>query len=192
MHVPVMRKPSFAGYTGGERIPLAAYAALLGVWSLSVGGFVVAMRDRLRAPRLFDVALIGVATHEIAQTLTHAWVAAPVRAPFTRYLGTESGEPDEIPRGEGLRYAIGNLLTCPFCVGPWVAGALLAGHLVAPLPTRFVTSIFVATALSNYLNRARAVAAGKARIASGEAKLVKDAVERAEMNSPSRASGETE
>jgi hypothetical protein len=175
-----MKQPSFAGYTGGEEIPLAGYATLLGAWSLSVGGFVWAMRDRLRAPRLLDVTLIGIATHEIAQTLTHAWVTAPLRAPFTRYQGTENGEPDESPRGGGLRYAIGNLLGCPFCVGPWVAGALLAAHVVAPIPTRFVTSIFAATALSNYLNRARAVTAGKARIASGEAKLVKDAVERAE------------
>jgi hypothetical protein len=175
-----MKESSFAGYTGGEQIPLAGYATLLGVWSLSVGGFVWVMRHRLRPPRLFDVLLTGVATHEIAQTLTHAWVTAPLRAPFTRYRGTESGEPDESPRGSGLRYAIGNLLSCPFCVGPWVAGALLAGHLLAPLPTRFVTSIFAATALSNYLNRVRAMAAGKARIATGEAKLVKDAVERAE------------
>lgn len=167
-------------YRNGREIPLGGYATLFGVWATSLAGFTWLMRDRLVAPRLTQIALIGVATHEISQAISHSWVAAPLRAPFTENQGEEGGDPVDQPRGSGLRYAIGKLVTCPFCLGPWVSGALLAASVVAPAPARFITGVFAATALSNYLNRARAVAAGKARVASGEAKLVNEAVERAQ------------
>lgn len=171
-----------SGYRNGADIPLAGYAALLGAFTASVVGFAWLMRGRLRAPRLFELGLMGVATHEITQALSHSWVTSPLRAPFTKLEGksSDSGDPEETARGRGVQRAIGELVTCPMCLAPWVSGALVGASLVAPAPTRFVTSVFAVAALSNYLARARAVAAGKARVASGEAKLVKRAVERAE------------
>lgn len=167
-------------YKAGRAIPLGGYATMLGLWTTSVAAFSWWARDRLRPPGVIQIALVGVATHEVSQAIAHSWVAAPLRAPFTQNQGEHNGDPVDEPRGSGLRYAVGKLVTCPFCLGPWVSGALMAASVLAPLPARFVTGVFAAAALSSYLHRARAVAAGKARVASGEAELVKNAVARAE------------
>jgi hypothetical protein len=173
---------AFSGYRNDTDIPIGAYATLLGTFTVSVAGFAWVMRRRLRPPRLFELLVMGVATHEITQVLSHAWVTAPLRAPFTRNQGkaSDSGDPEEEARGNGLRRAIGELVTCPMCLAPWVSAGLVAGSIVAPLPASFVTSIFAVAAVSNYLARARAVAAGKARVVSSEAKIVKRAAERAD------------
>ena len=58
----------------------------------------------------------------MARLLTKDTVVSPIRAPFTRFEGP--GGPSEVNervRGRGWRHAIGELITCPFCAGEWVA-----------------------------------------------------------------------
>lgn len=52
-------------------------------------------------------------------------------------------EVDEAARGHGLRRAIGELLICPYCLGPWVSTAFLAGLAASPRATRWLASVFV-------------------------------------------------
>jgi hypothetical protein len=101
-----------------------------------------------------DIALLGVATHKLTRIVTKDWVTAPVRAPFVRYEGSAGGgEVKEKARGRGLGKAIGDLLTCPWCTGPWVAGALMAGLVSRPRPTRVVAAAFSAVAVSDFLHQ---------------------------------------
>ncbi len=70
---------------------------------------------------------------------------SPLRAPFTRYEGEGGpGEVDEEPRGRGLRYVVGELLLCPFCLGMWTSAGLTAGLLIAPRATRWLCSVLTA------------------------------------------------
>ena len=58
----------------------------------------------------------------------------------------------------GMRHAVGELITCPFCVSQWIATSLTVGILVAPRPTRVVASVFAAVAGSDFLQFAYAAA----------------------------------
>lgn len=138
--------------------PLGGYAALAATWSGIFGGLLLA---RARADELpsripvEDMILLGVATHKLTRTLTKDWVTAPLRAPFVRYEGSAGGgEVKEKARGRGLRKAVGDLLTCPWCTGPWVAAALTSGLLRWPRPTRVVAGTFAMVTISDFLHHA--------------------------------------
>ncbi|MDQ6914946.1 MAG: DUF1360 domain-containing protein, partial [Actinomycetota bacterium] len=121
-----------------------------------LAGFLVALRrsgrelpERIAAD---DVLLLGVATHKLSRLIARDRVTSVVRAPFTREEGSEGGvEVTEKPRGRRFRRAIGELLTCPFCLSQWVAGGFTAGLLLAPRPTRVVVATFDMVALSDFL-----------------------------------------
>src|SRR3712207_8657339 len=60
-------------------------------------------------------------------------VMSPLRAPFTELQEKQSPKNvDEKPRGKGLRRSIGELITCKFCVGQWVASFFTYGLVFAP------------------------------------------------------------
>jgi Protein of unknown function (DUF1360) len=129
--------------------PLGGYAVLMSVFVTASSAFMLWLRRSSRelperiAPG--DLALIAVATHKAARTLAKDRVTSVVRAPFTRLEADGApGEVEERPRGRGLRRAIGELLTCPFCLGLWIATAFAAGLVVAPRPARWIASVLVA------------------------------------------------
>lgn len=142
-------------YSPDEPTPLGGYAALMGTYVAAAGGFLVLGRDRLpERISLGDFALLAVATHKLARIVTKDWVTSPLRAPFVEYQESAgSGEVVEKARGTGLRRALGDLLTCPWCIGPWVAGALFAGFTAAPRATRTLATIFSAVAVSDSLHQ---------------------------------------
>jgi Protein of unknown function (DUF1360) len=107
--------------------------------------------------RWADLGLLAVATHKISRLLAKDPVTSPLRAPFTRYSGT-SGEAElaEEVRGSGLRKAVGELVTCPFCLGQWVATTGIFGLVVAPRLTPAVASTFTVLAGADALQFAYA------------------------------------
>jgi uncharacterized protein DUF1360 len=95
-----------------------------------------------------DVVRIGIATHKLSRLITKDEVTEFVRAPFTE-------DPEGTrPIRRGVRHSVGRLVTCPYCVGLWVASLLSYGQVLAPRETRFVSSIFSAHALADFLNAA--------------------------------------
>lgn len=78
-----------------------------------------------------------------------------MRAPFTAYTGPAGpGEVMEEVRGHGVRHAVGELLTCPFCISPWVATTLLGGLAAAPRLTRNALTVFSAVTVADGLQLA--------------------------------------
>lgn len=157
---------SYAGERASET-PLGGYGALMALFGLGLGALLWRARRTGRAPervRAGDAIAMGVATHALTRIVTKDWVTAPLRAPFVTYEESLSGgEVRERSRGRGLRRAIGDLLTCPYCTGPWVALAMIAGYREAPRATRLVASLFSVAALSTWLNRAYAGLGAKQR-----------------------------
>jgi hypothetical protein len=104
-----------------------------------------------------DVLLVGAATHKASRLIGKNKVTSFLRAPFTEYQGPGGpGEVEERPRGKGMRYAVGELLACPYCLAVWVATALGLGLAVAPRATRLATSVLTALSISDFLQLARA------------------------------------
>jgi len=150
---------------GAER-PLGGYVVLLSTYLLSVLslGLVVRRRRSLpMRPAAADLALVAVATHKVSRMLAKDSVLATVRMPFTRFEGPAgAGEVNESVRGSGVRHAVGELLTCPFCLAQWVATGFTFGMLLAPRATRQVASVFCAVTASDVLQLAYCAAEKKA------------------------------
>ena len=149
----------FSGYSPHEHRPRAPYAAMSATFgSAFVASLVAAERSGRELPRAFsarDILLTGVATHKLSRQLSKDKVTSFIRAPFTRYQEpTGQGEVSEEARGSGLRGAIGELLTCPYCLGQWVAAGFLVGLVTAPRPTRLVTAMYAVSTVSDFLQLA--------------------------------------
>lgn len=142
-------KSVLSGYSPDDEQPLRSYGLLMSVFALLAGAFATWFRrsgrelpDRIAAG---DLALVTVASHKAARLIAKDRVTSPLRAPFTRYEGDAGpGEVSERPRGSGLRYVVGEMLVCPYCLGMWISAALVAGLLVVPRTTRWVCSVLVA------------------------------------------------
>ena len=151
------RPPSFAGLVSGygrER-QLKPYMALFGTYvALTTAGVVAGVRRR-GAPSMSvaDGALLAVAAFKLSRLATKDKVTGFVRAPFTEFVEEGDGaEVNEAPRGDGLRHAIGELLTCPFCFNQWTATALAVGWLNAPRATRGLASLLAVSASADVLH----------------------------------------
>lgn len=149
-----------ARYANGADRPLGGYAVLLSVYSAMVALLGALVRRRGGLPERFetrDLLLLGVATHKLSRLISKDSVTAVVRAPFTTFAEPSGeGEVHEEVRGEGIRHAAGELVTCPFCLSVWVATALAFGLVLAPRATRFVGSVLGAVAGSDFLQLAYA------------------------------------
>jgi hypothetical protein len=129
--------------------PLPEYAAIAGVFSFALGGFVLLARHRLPERIAFgDMARIGVASYKIGRLVAKDEVTSWVRAPVTR--DEEAQEPER----EGMARALGELVTCPYCIGVWVAAGLTGAMALRPREARLVTTVFGAQALADFLNAA--------------------------------------
>ncbi|WP_261575066.1 DUF1360 domain-containing protein [Frankia gtarii] len=157
-----------AEYSGGEPRPLGGYLATLATYGGMCASMIGVARLVKAAPpervSAADLALVTVATHKLSRVLTKDPVTSPLRAPFTHFRGqsgpaelTEDARESGDTRESGeIRHSIGELLTCPFCAGQWVATGFVFGLVVAPRFTRLAASVFTAVAGSDALQFAYA------------------------------------
>jgi hypothetical protein len=157
---PAIGERAIEKYAGpaADEIPIRGYATMLGAFLGAFAGLVVLARRRGVLPRrisLADTLLLGVATHKLTRIVTREQVTIPLRVPFTRYRGRDgAGEVNEEPRGEEIQRAVGSMVTCQYCAGPWVATGLTAGLLFAPRVTRLASGLFAMVAVSDFLHQA--------------------------------------
>jgi hypothetical protein len=141
-----------------ERHPIQSYAVLTAAFNAVLAGWLAAAASGGRMPTRLparDLLLLGVATHKLSRMVAKDKVTRAIRAPFTEVEGDGApGELDERPRGEGVRRAVGELLSCPFCLDAWVANGFVSGALLAPRVTRVVASLFAVIAISDTLQLA--------------------------------------
>nr|WP_231135291.1 DUF1360 domain-containing protein [Motilibacter deserti] len=95
---------------------------------------------------------MSVATHKLSRLIAKDPVTSPLRAPFTKFAGT-SGEAElaEEVRGSGPRKALGELVTCPFCIGQWAATGFAFGLVVAPRATRMAAAVLTAVTAADVM-----------------------------------------
>src|SRR5206468_10705708 len=107
-------------------------------------------------PSFSDLALTAIATAKVARLVSRDSVTSPLRAPFTRFE-SEGGpaEVNEDVRGHGTQHALGELLTCPFCVSQWVATGFAFGLVLSPRVTRQVAGLFASLEAADLLQYAR-------------------------------------
>jgi hypothetical protein len=134
-------------YAGDADRPLAGYVGAMGAYGAFVGGLTVLGRALgARLPRRIgagDTALLGAATFKASRMLAKAAITSPLRAPVTRF--EEAAGEDELNEsvpGKGhAEHALGELLSCPFCLDVWIGTGLAAGLVMAPKPTRLAATV---------------------------------------------------
>jgi hypothetical protein len=171
----MVRPEPWQSYDPAVALPLGGYLVLVGAFmAIVAAGFVVLKRRGFFAPvaaegethdiddgksfltniKWRDVALLAVATHQLSWMIGRDRVLAPFRALFAHYESSGgAGELNDGPRGGGLVHAIGDLVTCPYCLGPWVAVALIFAYLKTPRATRLVAIILTLVAASDMLHQ---------------------------------------
>ena len=153
---PTLTEPGRGYAPPEEERPLRGYMILTGVFTALVATAVAGLRRSGKGlPERYsagDVLLTGAATHKLARLIAKDKVTSFVRAPFTEYQGPGGpGEVEEKPRGSGLRYTLGELLVCPYCLSMWVSAVFGFGLVVAPRVTRLVSLVFTALGISDFL-----------------------------------------
>jgi len=132
-----------------------SYTAFVAAYNLAFAGALLGARltrRKLPKPGLDEIVLYGVATHKLSRLLTKEKVTAPLRAPFAEYDAKGGpAEVEERPRGRGARRAIGELVTCPYCLDQWVASGFVVASIFAPRVTRLTASVFATVAVADFL-----------------------------------------
>lgn len=143
-------------YAAGEERPLGSYAGLLLTYAGLAAGLIATGRARgvelpERVPTA-DLTLLAIGTFRAARLVTKDSVTAVARAPFTRFEGPGApGEVQEEVIGTGPRHAIGELLSCPFCISVWLATVGAFGMVAFPRQARMVCSVLGVSAASDAL-----------------------------------------
>lgn len=145
-------------YDHAHEQPMFGYVAVIGgyaVFAAGLAGLVGRRREDLpRRVPVVDIALGGLAVHKAARLLAKDAVTSPLRAPFTEFADASgAAEVSEEVRGHGVRHAVGELISCPFCLAPWVAGAYVGGLLGAPRLARSVAAVFAVVGISDVVQQ---------------------------------------
>ena len=144
-------------YTNGEPRPLGGDLGAMGVYVGLVSAAAAAVRASGRElPERIpvgDAVLLTVATFRLARRIAKDPVTAPIRAPFVRFEGA-SGHAEvaeEVREHGGVKHAVGELLTCPFCLAQWVGTGFVFGYVGAPKATRLAALTMTMVAGSDVL-----------------------------------------
>lgn len=98
--------------------------------------------DAPYALRPYDLILLGLSSYRTGRIVAFERVAEPLRAPFTETVPDDSGYGETVvAKGKGVRWSLGELLSCPICVATWVAAGLLYARRLLPLPTRIYVNV---------------------------------------------------
>jgi hypothetical protein len=130
-----------------EERPLAGYATLTSAFWAVFALFLLGAGRRLpeRMPA-GDLVRIALASYKMSRVVAKDEVTTFLRAPVT-----EDAEAQR-PKKHGMAAVLGELVTCPYCLGLWFSSALAYGHVLTPRPTRFATAIFASYALTDFLH----------------------------------------
>ena len=152
----------------GERPPEPSdYRAINLAYGALLTGLLAAHRargDDTEPIRAAELVPLGAATFALSKVISREKIGAWVREPFVQDEGTDRRR----PRGEGMRHAVGELVTCSRCVGAWSALGLVSVRTLSPKTARTVTSVLALSAINDWMQAGFRFTAGKANKAQSE------------------------
>lgn len=102
----------------------------------------------------YDVLSIVFATLRLSRMIAFDKVFEPYRRPIAVTKPDESGAGDTTaPRQKnGIILSLGQLITCPICIGTWIAAGLVYGLHLIPKATRLFLMVFSTIGMVEVLN----------------------------------------
>jgi len=130
----------------------ADYAIVEAVFAAGLAGLAVLThrreRDGERAIPLRELPVLAAATFALADVIAKEKVSTWLREPFVQ----EGPDHKPVrPEGSGLRYTVGELLTCTRCVGTWSALALVGLRTASPPAGRAVSTVLALAGANDVL-----------------------------------------
>jgi len=99
-----------------------------------------------------DLVVGALATHKFTRLIAKDGVTTPLRAPVTEFEeNAGSAEVNESPKEGHLQHVPGEVLTCPFCLAPWVATGYVAMLALSPRLARAWAATFAIVGSSDWL-----------------------------------------
>lgn len=120
----------------------ANYAALNAVWGVLATGVLATTKED--APPAHELPIFGLATFALTKALAKEKVGTWVRDPLV-------DESSRKPKGSGMRYAAGELLTCTRCLGTWSSLGLVALRVARPREGKILAGVLATAALNDFL-----------------------------------------
>jgi hypothetical protein len=99
------------------------------------------------APAPGELPVLGLAAFAAAKALSKEKIGSWVREPLVE-AAPDGGRR---PKGRGLRYTLGELVTCTRCVGTWSSLGLVGLRIARPREGRAVATILAAAAVNDFL-----------------------------------------
>lgn len=121
------------------------YAALTLTYVSLLSALAYASRSQPRVEGA-EIGTLTVATFALAKLIGKEKVESWVRAPFV-----EETPEGKRPKGRGLRFAVGELLSCTRCLGAWSALGLVGLRMASPETSRTVNAVLAASAGNDFM-----------------------------------------
>jgi len=125
----------------------ADYAAISAGYGALLGAILLGAREQPEQLGREEIPALGLATFALSKLIAKEKVETWVREPFV-----EETPQGRRPKGQGLRYAVGELLTCTRCVGAWSSLGLVALRVTRPREAKVVTAVLATSAVNDFLH----------------------------------------
>jgi hypothetical protein len=157
------------GSTGSYESGAVSYALVEAVFVAGLAGLSVLTRRREangdRAVPLRELPVLAAATFALADVVAKEKISTWLREPFVE----EGVDHKPVrPAGRGLRYTIGELLTCTRCVGTWSALGLVGLRTASPSAGRAVSIVLALGGANDVLQSGFCLLAERANQARAE------------------------
>ncbi len=146
------------------------YAALNLAWGALVAALLRATRDPAReAPPGAELPVLALASFALTKGLAQGKIGSWVREPVV----AEDPSGEKHPKGRGLRYVLGELVTCTRCLGTWSSLGIVGLRVARPREGRIVAGVLAASAVNDVLQTGFSLLAAKADATSAGEHLVR-------------------
>lgn len=161
------------------------YAAVNVVWVAMVSALLAATaREGKPGPPTAELPMFGLATFTITKALAKEKVGLWAREPLVE----NGADGDRRPRGRGLRYVLGELVTCPRCLGTWGSLGLVGLRVARPREGRIVASVLATSAINDVLQSGFTLLCAKANATQSGAQAAESQARRIQVEPPGPAS----
>ncbi|MEA2144022.1 MAG: hypothetical protein QOI64_2452 [Solirubrobacteraceae bacterium] len=160
------------------------YAAVNVVWAGLLTALLRATaRDGRTAPAPAELPVFGLATFALTKALAKEKVGVWAREPLVE----DDAGGDRHPRGRGLRYVLGELVTCPRCLGTWGSLGIVGLRVVRPREGRIVAGVLATAAINDILQSGFTLLCAKANATQSGAQAAESQASRIKPVEPAPA-----
>ncbi len=144
------------------------YATVNVVWTgLLTAMLGVTARKGDAGPAGAELPIFGLATFTLTKALAKEKVGVWAREPLVE----DGADGDRRPRGRGVRYVLGELVTCPRCLGTWSSLGLISLRVARPREGRIVAGVLATAAINDVLQTSFTLLCAKANATQSRAQV---------------------